>query len=313
MTNVKIAIGSGLVAALVLAQIRPERNWPAYGGGPQGTRYSDLRQINRSNVAKLQVAWTYDTADGTGDPQTQPIVVHGVLYGLTPRHKVIALDAATGKLLWRFDSGVVGTRAESRAGVLVRRRRRANFRGRAELPLCAGRATGKPIPSFGNDGRIDLREDLGRDPAKAVDRPDHPRHHLQGPADRRRPDSRSAARAARRYSRLRRPHRQTALDVFTPFRIPASSATKPGRKTRGRIPARPTTGRAWRSIEKRGIVYVPTGSAASDFYGADRLGDDLFANMPAGAERRNRRAHLALSGGAARSSGIAIFPRRRLW
>ena len=62
--------------------------------------------------------------------------------------------------------------------------------------------------------------------------------------------------------------------------------------------------------EKRGIVFVPTGSAAADFYGADRLGDNLFANYAAGAQRRDGRAHLALPGGASTICGIAIFPRR---
>ena len=83
-------------------------DWPAYGGGSLDIRYSSLKQINRSNVAKLQVAWSYDTADGSGATETQPIVVDGVLFGLTPRHKVVALNAATGKLVWRFDSGMVG-------------------------------------------------------------------------------------------------------------------------------------------------------------------------------------------------------------
>src|ERR1043166_15307 len=54
-----------------------EQDWPAYGGGPEDIRYSDLKQINRSNVSRLEVAWTYDAADGPGDPQTQPIMVSG--------------------------------------------------------------------------------------------------------------------------------------------------------------------------------------------------------------------------------------------
>src|SRR5262249_34994889 len=85
-----------------------ETPWPAYGGGPAETRYSALKQINRRNVGRLRVAWTYDTADGAGDPQTQPIMIGGILYGLTPKHKVVALNAANGKLLWRFDSGIEG-------------------------------------------------------------------------------------------------------------------------------------------------------------------------------------------------------------
>src|SRR5205807_39882 len=83
-------------------------DWPAYGSSSEGIRYSRLHQINRSNVGRLQVAWTYDTADGPGDPQTQPIMVNGVVFGVTPKHKIIALDASTGKLLWRFDSGIPG-------------------------------------------------------------------------------------------------------------------------------------------------------------------------------------------------------------
>jgi quinoprotein glucose dehydrogenase len=75
-----------------------DREWPAYGGGPAGIRYSKLKQIDRSNVGRLRVAWTYDTNDGAGDPQTQPILVGGVLYGITPTHKAIALDGASGKL-----------------------------------------------------------------------------------------------------------------------------------------------------------------------------------------------------------------------
>src|SRR5438552_12803504 len=92
----------GIAGVLILAGA--DRDWPAYGGDPAGMRYSALKQINRSNVGRLRVAWTYDTHDGPGDPQTQPIVVGGVLYGVTPTHKIIALNGATGKLLWTFDS-----------------------------------------------------------------------------------------------------------------------------------------------------------------------------------------------------------------
>ena len=68
-----------------------DRDWPTYGGGPEGMRYSLLTQIDRSNVAKLQVAWTFDTGEGRGDMQTQPIVVGNVLYGLTPKYRLFAL------------------------------------------------------------------------------------------------------------------------------------------------------------------------------------------------------------------------------
>ena len=108
-----------LLATLPLARsAAKDTDWPAYGGGPADIRYSALTQINTSNVSRLQVAWTYDTDDGKGDPQTQPIVVDDTLYGVTPRHKIVALDAASGKLLWKFDSGIAGPRSESRRRLL---------------------------------------------------------------------------------------------------------------------------------------------------------------------------------------------------
>ena len=143
-----------------------DRDWPAYGGGPSGIRYSDLKQINRANVNQLAVAWTYDTADGTGDPQTQPILVVGVLYGLTPRHKAIALDGSTGKLLWTFDSGIAG-RGPNRSVIYWTDGKTPRLFVAVQSYLYALDArTGKPIPDFGNAGRIDLREGLGRDPEK---------------------------------------------------------------------------------------------------------------------------------------------------
>src|SRR5262250_2194117 len=75
------------------------RGWEVTGGTRLGTRYSTLRQIDRTNVGKLQVAWTYDTHDEFpgSEMECNPIVVDGVFYGTTPKLRVIALDAATGK------------------------------------------------------------------------------------------------------------------------------------------------------------------------------------------------------------------------
>src|SRR6476619_6611291 len=83
----------------------PSRGWPALGGGPQGIRYSPLDQINRTNVRQLAVAWTFDSGE-EGGLQASPIVVGGVVYTTTPKHHVVALDAATGTRLWKFDSGI---------------------------------------------------------------------------------------------------------------------------------------------------------------------------------------------------------------
>src|SRR5260370_42018344 len=83
------------------------REWKVYGGGPENIRYSKLDQINRGNVSRLQMAWTYDTGDvfPGSEMQCNPIVVNGVLYATTPKLHVIALDAGTGALRWSFDPG----------------------------------------------------------------------------------------------------------------------------------------------------------------------------------------------------------------
>jgi quinoprotein glucose dehydrogenase len=97
-------------AALIVWMVWPaaEQPWPGYGGGPLDNRYSPLKQIDTSNVSKLKVAWTYDTKDGAGDTQTQPLMVNGTVYGVTPKHKIVAIDAANGARKWQFDSGVRG-------------------------------------------------------------------------------------------------------------------------------------------------------------------------------------------------------------
>jgi quinoprotein glucose dehydrogenase len=254
-----------------------EHDWPAYGGGPAGIRYSDLKQIDRSNVKQLAVAWTYDTADGAGDPQTQPIMVGGVLYGVTPRHKAMALDGATGKLLWTFDSGIVG-RGPNRSVVYWSEGREARLFVAVQSFLYAlDPHTGKAIPGFGKDGRIDLREGLGRDPSKqsiVLTSPGIIYKDLLIVGDRT-PEALPAPVGDIR-----------AFDVRTgALRWSFHTIPHPGEFGYDTWPkdAWTYTGAAnnWAGMavdQKRGILYVPTGSAASDFYGADRVGDDLFAN-----------------------------------
>ncbi|MBZ5585465.1 MAG: pyrroloquinoline quinone-dependent dehydrogenase [Acidobacteriia bacterium] len=252
-------------------------DWPVYGGGPAGIRYSPLRQITRANVSHLRVAWTYDTHDGPGDPQTQPIVVGRVLYGITPTHKAVALNAATGKLLWTFDPGMRG-RGPNRSVVWWSSgRERRLFFAIQSFVYALDPATGKPIPDFGADGRIDLRENLGREPGKQS-------YVLTSPGivyrdllivGGRLPETLPAA-----------PGDVRAYDVRTgKLRWSFHTIPHPGEFGYDTWPPDAWTysGAAnnWAGMaldEKRGIVYVPTGSAASDFYGADRLGDNLFAN-----------------------------------
>jgi quinoprotein glucose dehydrogenase len=251
-------------------------DWPAYGGDAGKTRHSPLSQINRDNVARLQVAWSYDTHE-KGDTQTQPIVVGRVLYGYTPTHKAFALDAATGKQLWLFDSGITGSGANRGLMYWAAGADRRIFAAVDNFVYALNADDGKPIPGFGTNGRIDLRENLGRDPASQSVR-------LTSPGVIFRDLMIIGGRVGE--SLPASPGHVRAYDVKTgALRWTFRTIPQPGEPGHDTWPKD-----AWQYIgganswpgmtldAKRGVVYVPTGSAAADFYGANRAGDNLYAN-----------------------------------
>src|SRR3989442_756009 len=161
----------GRVTAQTLAA-----EWRFYGGDQGGSRYSSLKQIDRSNVAGLRRAWTYHTGElDLGLPTATfqassaitRLVVDGVMYLSTPSSRVIALDAETGRELWKFDPQANKQQREfnSHRGVAywegVGQERTVDRRilfGTVDGRLIALSAeTGKPVPDFGNSGYVDLR------------------------------------------------------------------------------------------------------------------------------------------------------------
>ena len=228
--------------------------------GPAGIRYSPLDADHAANVparGRLDATTRGRRAASRPTRSSSPR-----LYTHDARAHVVALDAATGALLWTFDSGHREQRPQPRRRLLGERRRPAHVHRRGPFRLrarCAHREAGRRLR---RGGRIDLREDLGPSRRGAVDPAHHARRRLQGPADHRRPRQRGPAGLARRHPRLRRAHRRAALDV------PHDSASRrDGLRdlAAGRLDgtaAAPTTGPAWRVDEARGIVFVPTGSAA---------------------------------------------------
>ena len=179
-----------------------------------------------------------------GDTQTQPIVVGRVLFAYTPTHKTIALDAASGKLLWSFDPGIAGTGANRGLMYWSEGADARVFAAVDNFVYALDAATGKVIAGFGQQGRIDLRENLGRDPASAVRAANYPGRRLPRPDDRRRPRGREPAGLSRPHPRLRRAQRRVALDFPHHSGSPASPATTPGRRMPGSTSAAPTAGRA---------------------------------------------------------------------
>ena len=157
----RVLVLSCLSGATVPALQRDDVSWPI-NGGVDNIRYSPLAQINRDNVSTLQVAWTYDSHDAFkgSEMQSNPIVVDGVLYATTPTLKVIAVDAETGREIWKFDpSGGAPPGARFRhRGVTVHGDR--VFVSYRSFLWALDKRTGAPIASFGAGGRIDLREGL---------------------------------------------------------------------------------------------------------------------------------------------------------
>ncbi len=280
------SIGSAIAANVFAEEVKApaktdatqsQQDWPVYGGTAENNHYSSLKQINRNNVRQLAIAWSFDTQE-PGGLQTSPIVVDGVLYGLTPTQKVFALNAATGKLLWKFDSGVQGTQPDRGLAYWGSGGDKRILVGVMNFVYALDAVTGAPIPSFGEQGRIDLRENLGRSPAAAQS------IYMTSPGvvykdllivGGRNPETLPAP-----------PGDVRAYDVRTgKLRWSFHTIPRPGESGYDTWPKDAWTysGAAnnWAGMTvdgKRGIVYVPTGSAAMDFYGANRIGDDLFAN-----------------------------------
>ncbi len=253
------------------------QNWPVYGGSAGNTHYSILTQINRGNVKDLQVAWSFDTGE-EGGLQTNPIIVDGVLYGITPTQKIFALNAASGKLLWKFESGIAGTQPDRGLAYWSDGHDKRILAGVLNFVYALDAATGKPIASFGQQGRIDLRQGLGREPAPAQS------VFLTSPpvvyrdlfiVGGRNPESLPAPPGDVRAFEVRSGKlRWTFHTIPHPGEFGYDTWPVDAWKTSGAA-----NNWAGMSVDiAHGVVYVPTGSAAFDFYGVDRIGDDLFAN-----------------------------------
>ncbi len=256
---------------LPLPALAAGADWAIYGGTSDGNRYSTLTQITRANVGKLAQAWRFDMADA-GDPQTHPLAIDGVVYGYTPSLKVIALDGATGKQLWQFDSGVEARGAQRGLTWWTDGHEKRLFASVMNYLYALDPATGKPIAAFGRNGRIDMRTD----PSFYVS--------LTSPGviwkDMIITGFRTGEAAPAQPGDIRAWDVHSGKLRWTFHTIPHPG--EPGAETWPQD-AWKTAGAAnnWTGMvidQGRGIVYAPTGSAVDDFYGAPRKGDDLYAN-----------------------------------
>lgn len=281
------------------AQSPDTSDWGYYGGDIYGHRYSGLAQIDRSNVSKLQVAWTYRTGElGEGFArksklsfEATPVLAFGSLYLSTPTNIVIALDPETGKERWRYDPRVdrkqhyseatsrgvsVWENAESKEGPCAQR----VFAATLDARLIALSATdGKPCEGFGNGGVVDLTSGL-----RMRNRTDY--NITSPPAVYKNVVIVGSAIGDNRATDVERGIVR-AFDAITgELRwsfdpLPDSPTHAAAQEWREEEAAATGAANAWAVMSvdpERGLVFVPTGSASPDFFGGRRAGDNRFAN-----------------------------------
>ena len=265
---------------LCIAQSDPHATWRAYGGAEDGSQYSSLKQVNRSNVAQLKPVWTVSTEDAALY-SFNPLVVGDTMYVLAAKDHIVALDAATGKQKWSYDmrakTPLITNRGltywQSKDG----RDARLIFAADNTLQEIDAR-TGKQITTFGKNGRVDLREGMGRNPeALTLVQSYNPgrifenlvifgsatnEEYRSGPGD------------------IRAFDVTTGRLVWTFHTVPHPGET--GYETWPKDAWKTVGGaNAWSSMaidNKRGILYVPTASPKYNFYGANRTGNNLFGD-----------------------------------
>lgn len=269
------------------------QEWPSYGGDPGQTRYSALKQINRSNVTRLQAAWTYhtgDVSDGSATPvrsafETTPLVVGGVMYFTTPYSRVIALDPETGKELWKFDPKLDRERTYN---LFINRGAAFWNSGTGAARVFVGTLdgrlfsldakTGKPDDAFGKAGWIDLRDGVAdKFPGKGYGMTSPPAVYrnliicgaLTADGEAQGPSGDVRAFDARTGKQVWRFHVIPRPGEF-------GHDTWEGDSWKDRAAAN-----AWSMLTvdtERGIVFLPLTSAATDMYGGDRKGANLFGD-----------------------------------
>ena len=284
-----------ILASVAIASLQAQNDWPSWGHDSSNQRHSPLRQINTSNVSKLVPAWQFDMKKGERArfSQSTPLVIGDVMYLSYPVYQVSALDATTGKVLWDYtapgDYDAPEHRTHFRGGSM---RGVAYWPGDSLTPpqivfgteeghlISLNAKTGKPNPGFGREGIVNLKtpEVMKGFPNMHVGITSAPLVYknlvFTGGHNPDVPGKKGPAGDVRAWD-LR-----TGKLVWTFHTVPRPGET--GNETWLNDSWVDVSGaNVWSFFtldEKRGILYLPIGSAQNDFYGMDRPGNNLFAN-----------------------------------
>jgi quinoprotein glucose dehydrogenase len=274
-----IAMCSALIAmsAHFLVAQDDHKTWSDYGGGPDSSKYTDLNQITKANVDSLKVAWTYPTRDHSSY-LFNPIVIDGVMYVLARGSSLVALNAETGKEVWVHENlPGISIRGVNFWQSKDKKDRRLIFQINHFVEEIDAR-TGKSILSFGNNGLVDLRVGLGRDPDTVT--------RIKSETPGRVFENLIILGSSTGEGYMSPPGDLRAYNVLTGKMVwifhtiphPGEFGYDTWPKDAWKYAGGTNT---WGEIsldEKRGIAFFPTGSSTYDMYGADRIGKDLFAD-----------------------------------
>jgi quinoprotein glucose dehydrogenase len=273
-----------------VAQSKPDAGWKNYGGDAGGTRYSNASQIDRSNVTKLKVAWTYRTGAFPHDAELDhkaafeatPILVEGKLFLSTPYDHVISLNAETGAKIWEFDPKLelpYGASEVTSRGVSAWREKSGKsgqtcalriFIGTLDARLIAvDGATGKPCADFGSNGEVDLTNGV----------------RLRDPGDYQVTSAPAIARDLVITGSSIGDNRAVTLErgIVRAFDVRTGALRWSWDPIPWALNTNPRTGagNAWSTISvdaERDLVFIPTGSPSPDYFGGIRKGDNKWAN-----------------------------------
>lgn len=287
LNNKKCGPGIILGLSVLLAACEPETtveplesgpeytNWDTYLGDPARTHYSPLTQITRVNVSQLELAWRYDSGEvreGGSTMYTSPLIVDGVLYGLSPKLVAFALDAASGQELWRYEHGGNGAAQRGLMWWQDENEKRLIYAYGREL-IALDASNGEPIIGFGENGRLDLRPSADSGPLYTTV-PGIVFEDMLIMGFSTSEGSTSQAGMIRAFD-VRTGDERWRFNSLPLTGGPGSETWEEGALIEAGG-ANNWTGMAL--DEDRAMLFVPTGSATPDFYGASRKGDNLYAN-----------------------------------
>ncbi|MES2456886.1 MAG: PQQ-binding-like beta-propeller repeat protein [Bacteroidota bacterium] len=276
---------TGLIAVFFLYSyalkpaIDEEAQWTEYLGGPDRNHYSSLSQINTSNVSQLQKIWEYKSGD-SGQVQCNPIIVNNILYGVTASNQVFALDAATGKQKWKYVQSGEGTSNTNRGVTYWQDGADQRILYAYNSSLYALDAnTGKLIQSFGNQGMVDLKVGLESNAKNRFVISNTPGTLFEDliVMPLRLGEDDGAAIGYIQAFNVRTGKLAWVFKTLPDPGQPGSETWPADVKKKAEVGA--VNNWAGMAIDrKRAIIYIPTGSAAFDFYGGNRKGKNLYAN-----------------------------------